>query len=187
MTSPAVAPSDIPLSQLGVEIEKAYIAFFNRDADGSGMAFWLYQHPTDAYGYMDMQGLMQAFAQSDEYLSNFAGLTHTQVVDRLYHNLFDRAPDQEGLAYWVNLMDAGYLTTANAAYAIMNGAQGSDAWAIGDKAVNAQAKLQAILADLFDPMPPFDPQPVPTADAQGTSQLIGYVDPGHFDTGSHLV
>ena len=121
-----------------VDIQKAYIAFFNRPADVPGMTYWL-SYPGDA------QDLLNEFAQSAEYLSDYAGMTNMQMVTKVYNNLFGRNPEPAGLTYWVAQMDAGYVTLANVAYEIMGGAQNEDAMIIDNKAIAAQAFTDALV------------------------------------------
>lgn len=122
-----------------VEIQRAYIAFFNRPADVPGMNHWLsYQG--------DAQDLLNEFAQSDEYLSDFAGLDNAGMVTKVYNNLFGRNPEMTGLSYWVAQMDAGYVTIANVAHEIMGGAQNEDATIIDNKVAVAQSFTEALVS-----------------------------------------
>jgi len=112
-------------------IQKAYIAFFNRPADKSGYDFWLTYPGPD-------QHLLDEFAQSPEYLSDYAGKSNHEIISTIYQNLFGRAPEPEGLNYWAGQMTAGWVTVGNAAYEILGGAQGSDLTIINDKTGWAQ-------------------------------------------------
>jgi len=107
--------------------QNAYIAFFNRPADVPGMDYWV-SYPGN------MQDLLTEFSQSAEYLSDYAGLSNQEVITKVYKNLFGRAPDTEGLTYWTTQMNAGHVSIANAAYAIMGGARNEDAQIIANKA-----------------------------------------------------
>jgi|GEM_PF-5154755 len=108
------------------EIQKAYIAFFNRPADVPGMEYWM----TYTGSSLDILNL---FAKSEEYLSDYFGLSNEQIVQKVYQNLFGRPVEPEGLTYWAEQMDAGYVTIANAAYEIMGGARNEDATNIKNK------------------------------------------------------
>ncbi|MCL2021559.1 MAG: DUF4214 domain-containing protein [Betaproteobacteria bacterium] len=112
-------------------IQQAYIAFFNRPADDNGFYFWLTHTGPD-------QDLLDLFAQSEEYLSDYDGLTNRQIISKVYQNLFGRPPETEGWDYWETQMNAGWVTISNAAYAILGGAQGTDLDTINNKTKAAQ-------------------------------------------------
>ena len=54
-------------------------------------------------------------------------------IQSVYLNLFNRTPDLAGKAYWIGLLNAGAVSRANAALAILSGAQGSDLETIATK------------------------------------------------------
>ncbi len=118
-------------------IQKAYIAFFNRPADKAGFDFW---QGTD----LPDQALLDQFAQSPEYLSDYAGKSNKQIIEMVYKNLFGREPEQEGWDYWAKQMDDGWVTVGNAAYEILGGAQGTDKTIINNKTAAAQSFTSAL-------------------------------------------
>ncbi|MCL2635144.1 MAG: DUF4214 domain-containing protein [Betaproteobacteria bacterium] len=118
-------------------IQKAYIAFFNRPADKDGFNFWQGTNQPD-------QALLDQFAQSPEYLSDYAGKSNKQIVEIVYNNLFGRGPEKAGLDYWAEQMDKGWVTVGNAAYEILGGAQGTDLGTINNKTQAAQAFTNAL-------------------------------------------
>lgn len=118
-------------------IQKAYIAFFNRPADKAGFDFW---QGTD----LPDQALLDQFAQSPEYLSDYAGKSNKQIIEMVYKNLFGREPEQEGWDYWAKQMDDGWVTVGNAAYEILGGAQGTDKTIIDNKTAAAQSFTSAL-------------------------------------------
>lgn len=107
-------------------VQKAYIAFFNRPADREGFDHWRNHTGPD-------QDLLDLFAQSKEYLSDFAGKSYRETIKIIYQNLFGRPPENDGWNYWETQMKNGWVTVGNAAYNIMNGAQGTDLTAINTK------------------------------------------------------
>jgi len=118
-------------------IQKAYIAFFNRPADKSGFDHWLNYPGAN-------QDLLNLFAKSEEYLSDFAGKTYRKAIEIIYHNLFGRDPEKEGWDYWEAQMEAGWVTVGNAAYEILGGAKGTDFSTISNKTTAAQNFTNAL-------------------------------------------
>ena len=84
-----------------MDVEKAYLAYFGRPADIAGMNYWLGKSISD----MDA-----GFAASQEYATLYGGMTNSQRVDQVYQNLFGRAADPAGKAYWVGQLNAGLVT-----------------------------------------------------------------------------
>ncbi|MCL2022360.1 MAG: DUF4214 domain-containing protein [Betaproteobacteria bacterium] len=119
-------------------IQKAYIAFFNRPADAEGFNYWRnnYHGPE--------QELLDLFAQSDEYRSDFAGKSNREIIAIVYQNLFGRAPETDGWNYWETQMNAGWVTVANVAYEVLGGAQSTDLTTIINKTTVAQAFTNAL-------------------------------------------
>ena len=84
-----------------MDVEKAYLAYFGRPADIAGMNYWLGKSIAD----MDA-----GFAASQEYATLYGGMTNSQRVDQVYQNLFGRAADPAGKAYWAGQLNAGLVT-----------------------------------------------------------------------------
>jgi len=118
-------------------IQRAYIAFFNRPADKDGYKHWLNYRGSD-------YDLLNEFAQSAEYLSDYDGKGNREVIETIYQNLFGREPEVDGWNYWEAQMNAGWVTVGNAAYAILSGAQGTDLDAINKKTAAAEAFTNAL-------------------------------------------
>ena len=121
------------------EIQDAYVTFFNRAADTEGFAYW-----TSYAG--SISDLYATFAQQTEYTSVYGGKTAEQQITTVYQNLFNRAPDAEGLAYWKPLVEAGTITLANLARAVNLGAQGTDTTALSGKIDAAIVTTDAAVA-----------------------------------------
>jgi hypothetical protein len=119
------------------QIQNAYVAFFNRPADVAGLNYWS--------GYAGSEtDLLNTFAVSDEYTSLYTGLNSTQIVNKVYGNLFGHDADLAGLNYWVGKLAAGDLKIGNIADAINKGAQGTDATAVANKTIAATAFTTAL-------------------------------------------
>lgn len=125
-------------------LQQLYIAYFGRPAEPAGLEYWNRQlrqmlAPVEpgalAARYRSdarVRAVFDAFAGSQESQQLYPGTT-AQFVDGVYRNLFNRAPDLAGLAYWTNAIDAGILTRSEAALAIMLGAQNDDALCVRNK------------------------------------------------------
>ena len=100
------------------QIEQLYVAYFDRPADVYGLAFWNNRLNTGG----NISEISNQFSTSAEYLATFAGLDLYQTVTRVYQNLFDRAPDTDGLVYWVTALTNHSVTIANVVEVITNAA-----------------------------------------------------------------
>ncbi|MFH0730512.1 MAG: DUF4214 domain-containing protein [Pseudomonadota bacterium] len=125
-------------------IEGIYVAYWGRAADPEGLDYWegLYNAAT-----LDFAGIAENFASSPEGTSayeyfdtvfNPSGNPITDsmrqsFVEAIYQNLFDRAPDAGGLAYWVDILKSGAVTPGVFIATIINAAyQGRQAESADD-------------------------------------------------------
>ena len=104
-------------------ISSFYLAYFGRPADPDGLAFWTMQLE-NANG--DLSQLTAAFAQSEEAIKQYGSSDTVTHITQVYQQLFNRAPDAEGLAFWVKAIDNGAMSLADAAVTIQAGAQSTD-------------------------------------------------------------
>lgn len=111
-------------------LQKLYVAYFGRPADPAGLDYWTSQADAEQ-GNLD--SIIENFAQSDESTALYGNQSTPEQVTSIYQNLFNRAPEQAGLASWVAQIDSGTITAAQAAYTILNDAQGADADAVNNK------------------------------------------------------
>ena len=114
-------------------VQQLYVAYFGRPADSNGLANFA-TVLSDAGAPTDIQGLnaaystnstvkwlIDAFGTSDESKALYSGDT-TSFVTSIYQNVLGRAPDADGLNFWVNAIDKNGLTRGNASFSIMAGA-----------------------------------------------------------------
>ena len=125
------------------QTEAIYIAYFGRAADGPGYLYW-----TGSFGSQEASGvpattaavnIANSFAVQSEATALYpflaappAMLSTTdpvqiagvdQFLGQVYENLFNRAADTTGEAYWQQAILSGAVSIGSAVYAIANGAQ----------------------------------------------------------------
>ncbi len=141
--------------------EALYVAYFGRPADVGGLSNF-----SDALAAADKSGtattiigltqasttvpaitaLVNSFATSAEANAMYHG-SASDIVDAVYHNLFNRAPDAGGKEFWVNAINTGQMSTSQAALQILRGAQGSDLTTANNKIAAATLFSHAMSAD----------------------------------------
>lgn len=85
---------------------RLYCAYFLRAPDAGGRAFWKTQFANGT----PIDEISEAFAQSPEFNTLYGESTGTSFVQLVYANVLDRAPDDEGLAFWAGQIDIGART-----------------------------------------------------------------------------
>ena len=103
------------------QITLLYVGMFGRAADPDGLNYWVGQ--ANAGGAII--DIANSFAVSTEYQSIYGGLANAQLLDQIYANLFDRVPDAEGKAYWLNQLANG-MAVGSLIVNVISGAQGND-------------------------------------------------------------
>ena len=115
------------------QVQKIYIAFYQRPADPAGLQYWASRMDA-ADG--DVAQVIDAFASSAEALELYGPVNATTigaVIDSLYMALFNVAPDAAGKQFYVDGFAAGTFTAGTIALAVLNGAQNNDLIAINNK------------------------------------------------------
>lgn len=82
------------------QVQALYIGLLGRAADQAGLNFWIQDI---ASGNRTLNDVQKEFAASPEFATTYGSLAgdRTALVSAIYSNLFERAPDAAGLAYWV--------------------------------------------------------------------------------------
>jgi hypothetical protein len=114
------------------QIQQLYVAYLGRAADKAGLDYWSEQLNA-AKPVLTLESLRANFVnEQPEYVNAYAGLSRSDTVVKIYNNLFGRAPDAAGLAYWTTgggaTVNADQLLTAFVA-----GAGATDAKIIANK------------------------------------------------------
>lgn len=114
-------------------VQLLYVGYFGRPADSGGldnfkqrlnaMSIGANAQTLDAaYGSVPaVRDLVNSFGASDESKVLYSGNTDAFVTS-IYRNLLNRAPDDQGKAYWVNAIDHEGLQRSKAALSILAGA-----------------------------------------------------------------
>lgn len=101
------------------QVQQLYIGLLGRAADQAGLNFWINDI---ASGHRTLADVQTAFAASPEFQASYGSIASREaLVTAIYTNLFERAPDAAGLAYWVGTdltadqLIAGFLQYASPA------------------------------------------------------------------------
>jgi len=118
-------------------VNSFYLAFYGRPADPEGLHFWSLQL---AASNGDLTAITQAFSTSEEAQVRFGADDLAGRITEIYQQLFNRAPEAAGLAYWTEVVEQGHASLADVAVIILKGAQDSD---------STLAQLRQQAADAF--------------------------------------
>ena len=115
-----------------------YVSYFNRSPDPIGLTYWTSQ----LSGGMSLNAIASSFAVQPETAALYPFLANPTVgslssvhdfVTSVYTNLFGRAPDGAGLAYWSDLVTSG-KALGGIINNMISGAQGNDLLTVNNKA-----------------------------------------------------
>ncbi|MGI9597395.1 MAG: DUF4214 domain-containing protein [Acidimicrobiales bacterium] len=87
-------------------VDRLYLAFFQRFPDEEGWDHWI---DARAEGHR-LEDIAEWFAESNEFDKRYGSADFSTFLDQLYVDVLGRAPDQEGKAYWLALLDADEIT-----------------------------------------------------------------------------
>lgn len=122
-------------------IQKLYVAYFNRPADTAGLAYW--EGVVEA-AKGDTAAVSAAFAADTEYKAAYKDLSNADIVNKVYQNLFGRDAEAAGKAYWADLLDKKTITIDAVVTAVASGAQTTDLTAYNNKVKAATAFTAAL-------------------------------------------
>ncbi len=84
------------------DITALYAAFWNRAPDTSGFGFWVQAYANG----QSLSSIATAFRDAQEGRDAYPlASTNQQLITEVYQNVFDRAPDAGGLAFWTNALN----------------------------------------------------------------------------------
>lgn len=120
------------MATTSAQVQQLYVAYLGRAADKAGLDYWLNELNADD-ATLTLDDLRSNFVnEQPEYTDAYAGLSRSDTIVKVYNNLFGRAPDAAGLAYW----STGGGATVNADLlltAFIAGASATDAKTINNK------------------------------------------------------
>ena len=100
-------------------VQKAYVAYYGRPADPGGLNYWAARMDAES---QSLDAIIGAFGNSAEFNGRYGGLTHLQLVTKIYQQALGRAPDPAGLDYYVGELQAGRRTLQSITLDVLNGA-----------------------------------------------------------------
>ncbi|MCJ7602527.1 MAG: DUF4214 domain-containing protein [Desulfobulbaceae bacterium] len=117
-----------------INVINSYIAYYGRPADPEGLAYWSQIIENEGGSANRMADIRYAFVYSREYFDRYGGLiTSSAMIENIYRQLFNRLPDPEGLAYWLNQLNTGAVNFQDLADSILYGARGNDITVLENK------------------------------------------------------
>ena len=84
-------------------VTRLYTAYFQRLPDIGGLEYWINK---SASGWT-LNKISGNFAGSSEFVRKYGSLSNAGFVDRAFQNVFGRAADPGGRAYWIGKLDKG--------------------------------------------------------------------------------
>lgn len=84
-------------------VERGYSLMLSRESDPEGLKFWVDQLNSGAINAAEM---ITGFYESPEFQGKKYG--KSKSVETLYKVMLSRDPDEDGLGYWVGLVDKGF-------------------------------------------------------------------------------
>lgn len=89
---------------IAAQAYRLYRAAFNRTPDEGGLGYWLAQMDKG----LALRDVARSFIASSEFTDRYgASPTNAVFVELLYKNVLHRAPDTDGAAYWLGVLESG--------------------------------------------------------------------------------
>jgi len=117
------------------QIQEIYIGLLGRAGDQDGVAYWAGEINN---AILTIEQVRENIVNSQpEYAAGLGAMTRAQAVTELYNRLFERAPEDAGLEYWVN-GEGATVPFDILVLALSNGAAASDRLILDNKSEAAQ-------------------------------------------------
>ncbi len=92
-----------PRGSDGRSVERLYLAYFGRDPDAGGLAFW----NAEVDRGFSLAAVSASFARSPEFVDLYGPLGDRAFVELVYQNVLERSPDAGGLSHWTAQLASG--------------------------------------------------------------------------------
>ncbi|MFO1158061.1 MAG: DUF4214 domain-containing protein [Reyranellaceae bacterium] len=147
------------------QVAATYAAFFGRIPDVDGFLFWVNQFSINqaSQGPASLfANVASAFGVSNEAKNLYAFLAHpagasdaeiSTFLNGVYDNLFNRAPDTAGLAYWTGQIKQTLASGQFVGSVLINIMSGTQNTAEGHDITTLMSKVAVSLSYLADPGP----------------------------------
>lgn len=124
------------------QTQAAYLAYYARSGDPAGLSYWRDQLAASG-GNLD--AMIGAFSTSAEFSQRYpADLSDVALIDQVYQQLFGRAADAAGQAFYLEALADGRITRDRLMFDILNGAAGGDVTVLENKLTAAGAFTSAV-------------------------------------------
>mgnify|MGYP000709865724 CR=1 FL=1 len=125
-------PSQITQAQTQESVNLAqqmFVAYYGRPGDPGGLNYWAGQFDESS----NLDAVLFAFGDSQEYRDGFGALSSEQLVNGLFLQMFNRDSDPGGLAFYVGRLESGEATLASIAKQIADGSVDNDLSTLDNK------------------------------------------------------
>jgi uncharacterized protein YkwD len=120
-----------------------YVAYFNRAPDSAGLLFW----GSRLADGMSMEAIAAEFFGQPETAALYGASTDNGAfVSAVYSNVLGRAPDDDGYAYWVDILDRGVVDQSSFILAMIEGAKAASGSAADAQYLETKAEIGAYYA-----------------------------------------
>lgn len=121
---------------LASQVQELYVGYLGRAADKAGLDFWVKAIES---GTSTLESVALGFTLSEEYKAQYAGLTTTQLVAKVYQNVLGRAADADGLAFWAGEVNKGVIKAETLVKTMISSLGAIDQLTIDNKVAAANA------------------------------------------------
>lgn len=105
--APAVPAGSAERAAETHSVYRLYRAYFLREPDAAGLAFWSERHLTCE---TPLAQISESFASSPEFRTRYGNLNNRQFVELVYKNVLGRTGDPTGVNFWTARLDSGSAT-----------------------------------------------------------------------------
>lgn len=105
-------------------IARYYVGYYNRAPDPLGFEFWVNAY-NNGVTTLEIANFFSAQAETDAlypYFTDPDNLSPADFINSVYQNLFNRPPDDEGFAFWLDVITSGQVSTGQMIELIIEGA-----------------------------------------------------------------